>query len=1026
MTSQVAGQIVYNLDVNTSKFVAGMREVDKELAGLDQGFKKADKSGQAFGGGINKITAALGGLATIEGLRRLQALSEEFTVLQARINRFSGGVAAGADNYQRLLTISSKTGSDMGTAVKTWESLTGALKEMGKSNDDIIMLTDTLMKMGVVGGSSAEEMKNGLRQLGQSFSGGIIRGEEFNSVLENTPEIARQLAKGLGVPFSELRKMMLDSKLTTDVVFEALKKQVKEIDRDFANMPRTVAQATNAITNEFGNALAKLDKESGFSASLAKGIDLVAAKISGFAGDAQALSDALDMIGGAASSFAAIMAGRVLMSLYGVATAQLAAIKSTMAMVGPQASAAASALALARAEFDAALATSTAATARAKAAVGMPTYVGLLNAAAIAEERTTLAAMQLSAAMTTSAASVTLASAAMSGLKTAMAFLGGPAGVILLAVYAMYEFAKASRETKVDVDQLRGSLDKLTFSQLAKASNDAGDDITKLNKRLSASMSELRTQTQKPWESDGDFSKRKTEMQAEFDGIQNEINARRELQTAIKAQQDQLSKDQINSGSGGSSEPKHKTSDADQKVIDSLKEQRALADLAGEARARLAAEQKLSTTATAEEKQKVGDLAVEIYRLENAKKSESKASKDAAKEQKKDDAEAKKNTEENTKAITDYAVSIGMAAMKGEDLARAQAAAKLNKFATPEDVATMDALAKAMYRVQQAEENRKLLGSVDPIQGANQAHVKELADLELLNQQKLLSNERYLELKSLAEDAHSKNLVAIREQEFRAMSAGNEVMMASLDALGASGAQAISGILSGTMSLQDAMQGIANTVFNTVIGSFTEMGIEWVKQEIIKRSATKATEAAQVAGIAAVGSAQVGTTAAIASTTTGAAATTGAAVATSMAPAAGLSSIASFGGAAVIGGAALLGTMLLAKSFGGGRQYGGDVNSGSMYRINETGPEILTANDGKQYLTGADGNITSNKDAFGGGGGGSNVEITIINNTGAQVTQTSKQLDRKQVIEIVVGDMMEGGPISQATNNITGTQRPGS
>jgi tape measure domain-containing protein len=1117
MTAQVAGQIVYNLDVNTTKFVAGMRTADSGLANLGQNMDKADSSAQKLGGGLNKVTVALGGLASIKALQTMQAMSEEFTVLRARIDRFSGGVEQGAENYQRLLNISSKTGSDMATAVKTWESLTGALQEMGKSNDDIVGLTDTLLKMGIVGGSSAEEMKNGLRQLGQSFSGGIIRGEEFNSVLENTPEIARQLAKGLGVPFSELRKMMLDSQLTTEVVFDALKKRTEAIDADFAKMPRTVAQATNAIKNEFGSALSKLDQESGFSVSLAKGIDLVASKIAGFAGDAAAMSDALDMIAGAASSVAAVIAGRVLTSLGSYIYAQGTAIKATMAAIEAgkaqavgevnraqaihagnladleraktAVSAAAAGVSASRqvqaaeiARMETAIASIQAEKAleavrlsaqitdkgRAASIARMAelqraqlVLTGQLTAAqatlaattvststamtvategrAVASEAAAASALRLGAATSAMAAITSGATVVMNGLKTAMAFLGGPIGVAMLAALAIYQFGIKSEEAAPKADLLTQSIDEMGNAMLKLNRIKVAERIDEMNKSLDA-------ESIKAYNAQAESLRKNLE---QFPGSPNVAKWTKDLAEAegkseeaekgLKALQDRLKAidDETKKRAGEKpAEKVHKTSSEDQRVIDNLKDQRALAALAGEARARLAAEQKLSATATAEEKKAVGDLAVEIYKLEQVKKDGKEAEKDAnkqaakdAKELEKAAKEAVKTAEENSKAITDYAVSIGMAAMKGEDLVRAQAAAKLNKFATPEDVATMDALARAMYKVQQAEESRKLLGSVDPIEGENQAHAKELADLELLNQQKQLSNDRYLELKSLAEDAHSQKLAAIREQEFRDMSASNELMMASLDALGSSGAQAISGILSGTGDLKSALAGIANTVFNTVIGSFTQMGVEWVKQEIIKRAATKATEAAQVASTAAVTTAQVAATGTIASTTVGAAAATGPAVATAMAPAAGLSSIASFGGAAVIGGAALLGTMALAKSFGGGRRYGGGVSADSMYQVNEGGaPEIFNSSDGKQYMMpNTRGEVVSNADATKGGGSGQArpIEIRITNNGSQEVTATQTNLTEKDVIDIVVGNMANGGEIARTTNAITGTNRQG-
>lgn len=1092
MTSQNVGNIIYTVDVNTGKFISGMNSVDKGLDKLDDGFKKADSSGQAFGGGLTKIAAALGALATIDALRNLQKMSEEFTLLRARIDRFSGGVREGAENYERLLAISSKTGSDMGTATKTWEALTGSLKEMGKSNADILTLTDTLMKMGTLGGASAEEMKNGLRQLGQSFSGGIVRGEEFNSVLENTPEIARQLAKGLGIPFADLRKQMLDSKLTTEAVFTALLKRVDDVNADFSKMPRTVSQAANAITNEFGSALSKLDKESGFSASLAKAIDLVAGKIAAFGGDAQSVSDALDMIGNAASSFAAIMAGRVLTSLGGAAAAQLTAIKATMAaieanklavsselqraesvkvgamadldrakaaVVAAEASVAASreaqAAEIARmqsvlqalqaeksleaqrlkaqitdkgrtatvarmAEIQTAQAAITNNLAKAEASLAATTVsssaamTAALNSRAAASEAAAAATARVAAATTAMSSVTGGATLVMRGLSTAMSFLGGPTGVILLAAYALYEFAKSSRETKVDVDALNGSLDKLTFNQLAKASNDAGDDITKLNKQLSESMSELRTQTQRPWESDDGFAKRKTELQAEFDGIQQQIQARKDLQASIKTQQDQLAKEQINKGAPGSAAPVHKTAPADQTVIDNLKEQRSLANLAGEARARLAAEQKLSAGATAEEKKQVGDLAVEIYRLDTAKKEAKKDDKADAAQRKKDLAEQKKNTEENAEAIRDYAVSIGQAAMKGEDLARSQAQAKLNKFATPQDVKTMDDLAKAMFAVEQQQANMQLKNSLDPMANENAEFQLKLDNLKKLNDAKLLEDARYNELRLAAEMDHDEQVKALQEAAFIRQSEGNAFMMRSIDALGQATTSTITGLLSGTMNATDAMKNFASVILNEAVGSLVQMGVQAVKQALIQRSAAAAAAAANVAGVTAQVATQTALAAQAAYASTAAIPVVGPAAAPAAAALAGTQ-------AAALGAPAV---SAAAGGLAGGRLYGGDVAAGSMYAVNENGaPEIFNAANGKQYMMpNQRGEVVSNKNASG-GGIINNIAITINQDGSGSTTGTSDAQTRalaENIKGIVVNQLLmenrQGGVLWDQNN----------
>ncbi|HHI0520824.1 TPA: tape measure protein [Klebsiella variicola] len=138
----------------------------------------------------------------------------------------------------------------------------------------------TLQKIGTIGGSSAQEMANALRQFMQSVASGRIQAEEFNSVLEQMPELARQIADGMGIPFNELRQLMLAGKLDIGEVLAAIEKRSDEINQQFETMPRTVSQATNALITQFGVAISKIDDAIGTSRYLAKLLDQTALSIS--------------------------------------------------------------------------------------------------------------------------------------------------------------------------------------------------------------------------------------------------------------------------------------------------------------------------------------------------------------------------------------------------------------------------------------------------------------------------------------------------------------------------------------------------------------------------------------------------------------------------------------------------------------------------------------------------------------------------------------------------------------------------
>ncbi|CDQ13048.1 tape measure protein [Klebsiella quasipneumoniae] len=281
------GKYTIEIEADAAKLLAGQASADTALKQIENSVKKTansadklDKSLDNLGGGFSRLAVAVKGYISIQALIKLQQLSEEFTLLQARVTRLSSSSEEGARSFQQLVSIASTTGASLGDTVNLWQQLTATLKTVGATNSDVNRLVMTLQKIGTIGGSSAQEMANALRQFMQSVASGRIQAEEFNSVLEQMPELARQIADGMGIPFNELRQLMLAGKLDIGEVLAAIEKRSDEINQQFETMPRTVSQATNALITQFGVAISKIDDAIGTSRYLAKLLDQTALSIS--------------------------------------------------------------------------------------------------------------------------------------------------------------------------------------------------------------------------------------------------------------------------------------------------------------------------------------------------------------------------------------------------------------------------------------------------------------------------------------------------------------------------------------------------------------------------------------------------------------------------------------------------------------------------------------------------------------------------------------------------------------------------
>ncbi|HBR1962842.1 TPA: tape measure protein [Klebsiella pneumoniae] len=287
MTTLNFDKYTIEIEADAAKLLAGQASADTALKQIENSVKKTansadklDKSLDNLGGGFSRLAVAVKGYISIQALMKLQQLSEEFTLLQARVTRLSSSSEEGARSFQQLVNIASATGASLGDTVNLWQQLTATLKTVGATNSDVNRLVMTLQKIGTIGGSSAQEMANALRQFMQSVASGRIQAEEFNSVLEQMPELARQIADGMGIPFNELRQLMLAGKLDIGEVLSAIEKRSDEINQQFETMPRTVSQATNALITQFGVAISKIDDAIGGSRYLAKLLDQTALSIS--------------------------------------------------------------------------------------------------------------------------------------------------------------------------------------------------------------------------------------------------------------------------------------------------------------------------------------------------------------------------------------------------------------------------------------------------------------------------------------------------------------------------------------------------------------------------------------------------------------------------------------------------------------------------------------------------------------------------------------------------------------------------
>lgn len=279
-----ANKTLDDLESSTNKTTNALGKLDKNARNAGNGMKNAGGAASGLKTSMSMLAGAISVSLIIEWGKRFLEVADNMTQLQARIARLSTDAKTANETFSSLANIASTTGASLSDTTKLWETLTSSLKEAGATNAQVLNLTDTLQKIGRIGGSSTEEMANALRQFGQSIASGTIRAEEFNSILEQMPELARQIAAGLGISMGELRARMLDGKLTAEDALNAIQDRTSVVNSEFEKLPRTMDQAVGSLEVSFSKLVVVVNDATGASKTAIEIIDQLAKYID-FLGD---------------------------------------------------------------------------------------------------------------------------------------------------------------------------------------------------------------------------------------------------------------------------------------------------------------------------------------------------------------------------------------------------------------------------------------------------------------------------------------------------------------------------------------------------------------------------------------------------------------------------------------------------------------------------------------------------------------------------------------------------------------------
>lgn len=260
------GQLSSTARTSGAQAAAGVAQVQAGMSALSEQVARARTQLLAF----LSIDWAAGKVQAIV------QVADAWNLMAARLKLATAGQREFTTAQSALFDIAQRIGVPIQETATLYGKLQQAVRMLGGEQQQALTLTESISQALRISGASATEAQSSLLQFGQALASGVLRGEEFNSVVENSPRLAQALADGLDVPIGRLRKMAEEGRLTADVVVNALRSQKDQLAAEYAQLPATVGQAFERLRNAFGQWVNRVDEATGLTRKLVQALTWLA------------------------------------------------------------------------------------------------------------------------------------------------------------------------------------------------------------------------------------------------------------------------------------------------------------------------------------------------------------------------------------------------------------------------------------------------------------------------------------------------------------------------------------------------------------------------------------------------------------------------------------------------------------------------------------------------------------------------------------------------------------------------------
>ncbi|HEK2044794.1 TPA: phage tail tape measure protein [Proteus mirabilis] len=494
------GRLNIDLTLNTANFINAINRSQRQTEQFGQSIRvslqaitvqqermvsQTAKSSALFTRFVSVAASAL-------SVRQVINYADGWTELQNRLKLVTESSIELNKATQAVYDIAQKTYQSLDATAQVYQRFADNADRLGLSQQKVAELTETVSKAVAISGASATAAQAALTQFGQALASGQLRGEELNSVMEQTPALAKAIADGMGVSVGELRKKAQDGEMTIEKVIQALERAADSVDKKFATSVTTVSQGFTNLQSAMTKFIGEANQGTGATqlfttgmATLADNLSLVAKVVEGIAVTALVAKLSQWTKATYLKNQATLNEAKATLQS---AEANSVAATSAMRKAWADKEAATSALNRAKMEYQVARGTNA-------EKIALDNLIATKSLARTASLNYTQALTAENVAQRALTATRRQSTVAGRALNSVMGLAGGPIGLVLTGVAALgmglYEYSENVKQAKLESIEFAHSLDTSTEALNKMSNTTLVANLSKVSSGINAQLEKV-------------------------------------------------------------------------------------------------------------------------------------------------------------------------------------------------------------------------------------------------------------------------------------------------------------------------------------------------------------------------------------------------------------------------------------------------------------------------------------------------------------------------------------------------------